>query len=79
MKKKIFNKARKAQKKSLKKLEGYLKKLKEDLNKLKRHWYNAIEDIDYKGIKEIENLFNKINEEDYYEPIKTRHALMISI
>ena len=33
-----------------------------------------IEDIDYKGIKEIENLFNKINEEDYCEPIKTKHA-----
>ena len=33
-----------------------------------------IEDIDYKGIKEIENLFNKINEEDYCEPIKSKHA-----
>ena len=56
--------------KKLQKAEEFLKKLKEDLNKLKRHQYNIIEDIDYKGIKEIENLFNKINEEDYYEPIK---------
>ena len=60
--------------KKLQKAEEYLKKLKEDLNKLKRHRYNIIEDIDYKGIKEIENLFNKINEEDYYKPIKTKHA-----
>ena len=57
-----------------KKTGEYLKKLKEDLNKLKRHRYNIIDNIDYKGIKEIENLFNKINEEDYYEPIKTKHA-----
>ena len=60
--------------KKLQKAEEFLKKLKEDLNKLKRHQYNIIEDIDYKGIKEIENLFNKINEEDYYEPIKTKHT-----
>ena len=39
----------------LQKAEEYLKKLKEDLNKLKRHWYNIIGDIDY---KRIENLFN---------------------
>ena len=60
--------------KKLKRIEKYLKKLKEDLNELKTHRYNIIEDIDYKRIKEIENLFNKINEEDYYEPIKTKHA-----
>ena len=60
--------------KKLQKPEEYSKNLKENLNKLKRHWYNIIEAIDYKGIKEIENLFNKINEEDYYELIKTKHA-----
>ena len=47
----------------------YLKKLKEDLNRLERHQYNDNEDLDYKGIKQIENLFNRINE-DYYKPIK---------
>ena len=51
-----------------------MKDLKENLNKLKRHRYNIIDNIDYKGIREIENLFNKINEEDYYEPIKTKLA-----
>ena len=57
--------------KGLQKTEDFLKKLKEDLNKLKI--YN-IEDIDYVGIKEIENLFNKIREEEYYEPIKIRDS-----
>ena len=46
--------------KGLQKTEDFLKKLKEDLNKLKI--YN-IEDIDYVGIKELENVFNKISEE----------------
>ena len=55
---------------TLKKTEKFFKKLKEDLNKLKKYRYNIIEDIDYKGIKEIENLFNEISEEDHYEPMK---------
>ena len=53
-KKRQFNKERKAREKYIKKLqksEEYFKKLKEDLNKLKRHRYNIIEDIEYKGIK----------------------------
>ena len=48
----------------LQEAKEYIEKLKEDLNKLKKHRYNIIDDIDYKGIKEIENSFNKINEED---------------
>ena len=60
--------------KTLKKIEEYLKKSKEDLNRFKRYQYNIIEDIDYKGINEIEYLFNKINEKDYYKPIKTKLA-----
>ena len=60
--------------KKLQKAEEYIKKLKEDLSKFGRHQYNDNEDLEYKGIKEIKNLFNKINEEDYYEPIKTKHA-----
>ena len=39
--------------KILQKAEEYLKELKEDLNKLKRQRYNIIEDIGYKGLKEI--------------------------
>ena len=56
---------------ALKKIEKYLKKLKEDLNRLERHQYSDIEDHEYKGIRQIEILFDKINEEDYYKLIKT--------
>ena len=60
--------------KKLQKAEEFLKDLKENLNKLKRYRYNIVDNIDYKGIREIENLFNEINGEDYYEPIKSNHA-----
>ena len=57
--------------KSSKKIEEYLKKLKEDLNRLEKYKYNDNEDQEYKGIKQIENIFGKIDKEDYYKPIKT--------
>ena len=57
----------------LKNVVKYLERLKEDLNKLKRHKYNIIDDNYYKGINEIENLFN-IDEEEYYEAIKFRES-----
>ena len=60
--------------KKLQKAEEFLKKLKEDLNRLEKYQYNDNEDQDYKGIRQIENLFNKINEEDYYKPIKTEDS-----
>ena len=53
----------------LKRIEEYFKKLKEDLNKLKRNRY-----INYKGINEIQYLFNEINEEAYYKSIKTKQC-----
>ena len=59
--------------KKLQKAEEFFKKLKEDLNRLERHQYNDNEDLEYKGIRQIENLFNKIDE-DYYKPIKTKGA-----
>ena len=57
----------------LQKSQKYFKKLKEDLNRLEKHQYNDNEDLDYKGIRQIENLFDKIDE-DYYKPIKTNGA-----
>ena len=54
-----------------KRLKSFFKKLKEDLNRLKKHQYS--DDLDYKGIRQIENLFHKINE-NYYKPIKTDGA-----
>ena len=52
-------------------IEEYLTELEEELNT--REKYNDRDDPDYYGIREIENLFNKIDE-DYYEPIKVRDA-----
>ena len=59
--------------KKLQKAEEFFKKLKEDLNRLERYQYNDNEYLDYKGIRQIENLFDKIDE-DYYKPIKTNGA-----
>ena len=55
--------------KRLQEIEEYIKKLNEDLNKLGRNQYNDNKDLEYEGIKEIE-----IIEENYYKPIKTKHA-----
>ena len=50
------------------------KKLKEeDLNRLEKHQHHGNDGLDYKGMRQIENLFNEINE-DYYRPIKTKGA-----
>ena len=57
----------------LQKIEESLGKLKRELEKIKRR--NIINDIGYIGIKEIQNLFNEINEEDCYRLIKFKHAL----
>ena len=40
---------------------------------MERYQYNDKDDLDYKGIRKIENLFNEINE-NYYKPIKTKGA-----
>ena len=46
------------------------KRLEKGLSKLKR--YYDYDDIEYKGIRDVGNLFNQsTNEEDYYKPIKT--------
>ena len=60
--------------KKLQKAKEFLKNLKEDLNRLEKYQYNDNEDYDYEEIREIENSFNKINEEDYYKPIKTKDS-----
>ena len=41
---------------------------------MEKYQYNDNEDHDYKGIRQIGNLFNEINEEDYYKPIKTEDS-----
>ena len=57
----------------MKKFEEFLKKLEEDINRLEKHQYRNNKDLDYKGIRQIENLFDETNE-DYYKPIKTKGA-----
>ena len=47
--------------KELKKVEEFLKKLEEDINRLKKHQYHDNNDLDYKGIRQMENLFHEIN------------------
>ena len=65
---------KKSHTKKLKKVEEDFKKLEEDLNRLERYQYNDNEDLEHKGIRRIENLFDKINDKDYYKPIKTNGA-----
>ena len=40
--------------KKLRRAEEFLRKLKEDLNRLEKHQYSDNEDLDYKGIRQIE-------------------------
>ena len=47
--------------------------MEEDINWLEMHRYHDNDDLDYKGIRQVENLFNEIDE-DYYKPIKTKGA-----
>ena len=48
----------------LENIKKYFKSLKEDLNQIKIYQYNITRNID--------NLFNEINKEDYYEPIEIK-------
>ena len=49
----------------LQKADEFFKKLKEeDLNKFKKHQYNDNEVLEYKGIRQVEKLFNKIKRHD---------------
>ena len=44
--------------------------LKQSLNKKEEYQYHDYDDIDYYGIKDIENLFgNVVDDDDYYEPV----------
>ena len=49
-----------------------MKKLKEeDLNRLEKYQYNDNVDLEYKGIRKMGNLFDKING-NYYKTIRTK-------
>ena len=53
----------------IKEIEENLLALEESFSKLKK--YYDYDDIEYKGIREVQNLFNQSIDEDYYKPIRT--------
>ena len=59
-------------KSKIKEIEQNLIELEENLFKLNK--YYDYDDIEYKGIRDVENLFNQSTDEDYYKPIKTKSA-----
>ena len=50
------------------KSDEYLRKLVRILNNEEKHGLNDCDDFDYFGIRDIENLSDKVNEEGYYKP-----------
>ena len=54
--------------------DEYLRKLLRILNNKEEHGPNDHDDFDYFGIKDIENLFDKVNEEGYYKPILVKSS-----
>ena len=59
-------------KSKIKEIEKNLIELEESIFKLNK--YYDYDDEEYKGIRNIENLFGEFNDENYYEPIKTKDA-----
>ena len=49
--------------------DEYLRKLVRILNDKEKHSPYDRDDLNYYGIRDIENLFDKVSEEDYYKPI----------
>ena len=58
-------------KSEIKEIEKNFIELEESLFKLNKYYDY---DIEYKGIRDVENLFNQSTEEDYYKPMKTKSA-----
>ena len=56
-------------KSKIKKIEKNLRELEKSLFQLKK--YYDYDDIEYKGIRDVGNLFNQSTDEDYYKPVKS--------
>ena len=54
--------------------DEYLRKLVRILNDKEKHSPYDRDDLDYYGIKNIENLFDEASEEDYYKPILVKSS-----
>ena len=59
-------------KSKIKEIEQNLIELEESIFKLNKHYH--YDDVEYKGMRDIENLFSEFDEEDYHKPIKTKDA-----
>ena len=59
------------------KIEKKLKKIEKNLSKLKK--YHDYNDTEYKGIRDIKNLFYLSIDEYYYKPIKPMMVLIATI
>ena len=53
-------------------IEKNLLELEKSLSKDKK--YYDYDDAEYKGIRDVGNLFNQLIDEDYYKPIKTTNG-----
>ena len=56
-----------------------LVELANKLNKKEKYRYHDRDDLDYHGIRDIENLFDTDNNDDYYKPILVKSFLMETI
>ena len=61
----------------IKEIEKNLLKLEENLFRLKR--YYDYDDAEYKGIRDIGNLFNQSTDEDYYKPVRTKAVMVLMV
>ena len=51
-----------------------LVELANNLNKKEKYKYHDRDDLDYHGIRDIENLFDNVNDNDYYKPILVKSS-----
>ena len=52
-----------------KEIYDHLVQLVKNLDKKEKYQYYDRDDLDYYGIKDIENLFDNVDDDDYYKPI----------
>ena len=51
-----------------------LLELLKTLNEKVKYKYHDRDDLDYHGIRDIENLFDNVNDNDYYKPILVKSS-----
>ena len=56
------------------KIDDNLLELVNKLNKKEKYRYHDRDDLDYHGIRDIENVFDNIDDDDYYKPILVKSS-----